>query len=228
MGSFLIIWPEEKATEALFSMIKISAELHRAADIMAYKSNPKIVTKFNGDNYTVDVQMSLHVGEIIEGPIGSTIKVMPDYISSSIALAKKIQSLNSFYAKNLIMTESFFRYLDPKAKQICRKIDCIILPTTLEPFDIYTFDLQEVSLPDYKRMNMNDDEYKIENRKPGDPIIIGMANMECEVNQLFGVDHDVLGMLKHIPSYFEGFFNKGLDAYKKGQWQDSIQNIEQA
>ena len=77
-------------------------------------------------------------------------------------------------------------------------------------------------------MNMNDDEYKIENRKPGDPIIIGMANMECEVNQLFGVDHDVLGMLKHIPSYFEGFFNKGLDAYKKGQWQDSIQNIEQA
>jgi hypothetical protein len=227
MGSFLVIWPDYKSTEALFAMIKTSAELHRATDIMAYKSNPKIVTKF-GDNYIVDIQIGLHIGEIIEGPIGSNIKVMPDYISSSVSLAKKIQSLNSFYLTNLLTTDLFFNSLSPEAQKLCRKIDSVMVPASLEPFDLYTFDLSEVSLPDFKRMNMKDDEYKLENRKLGDPIIIGMANMECEVYQLFGVDNDILGMQKSIPSYFNGLFNSGLESYKKGSWQESVQFIEQA
>ena len=228
MGSFLIIWPEDKATEAFFAMIKTSAELHRASDIMAYKANPKITQRFNKDNYAVDIEMSLHIGEIIEGPIGSNIKVMPDYISPSITLAKKIQSLNLMYATNLLMTDVFYQCLDIKAQQICRNIDTIMLPGNVEPFDLYTFDLSEVSLPDFKRMNVNDDEYKIENRKPGDPIIIGVSNMECEVHQLFGIDHDVLGMLKSISSYFNSSFSAGLDCYKKGQWQDALLAIAKA
>lgn len=227
MGSFLIVWPESKATEALFAMIKTSAELHRATDIMAYKSNPKIVARFQ-DQYVVNIHMSLHIGEIIEGAIGSNIKVMPDYISPSINLGKTIQALNNTYETNIIMSDSFYNCLNPKAQQVCRKIDCVMLKNAPEAFQIYTFDLSEVSLPDFKRMNMNDDEYKIENRKPGDPIIIGMANMQCEVYQLFGIDNDILGMQKCIPSYFTGLFNNGLDLYFKGQWQESIQNIEQA
>ena len=50
MGEFLLIWPDNKATNALVALIKIYAEINRASDIFAYKSNNKIVTKF-GDGY---------------------------------------------------------------------------------------------------------------------------------------------------------------------------------
>lgn len=227
MGSFLIVWPEDKADEALFAAIKTYAELHRANDIMAYKLNPKIVTGIR-ENYMVDIQMGLHIGEIIEGPIGSNIKVMPDYINPSIELSKKIQSLNFLYSTNLIMSEVFFKNLDVRAQEICRKIDHVIMKGWVDPIEIYTFDLMEVSLPDAKRMNMNDEEYNINDRRPGDPIFIGVDNMNFEVYELFGADNDVLGMLKGIPNYFNGLFNKGLELYTKGHWQDSNQIIEQA
>ena len=227
MGSFLMIWPEEQANEALFAAVKIYAELHRANDIMAYKLNPKIVTGIK-ENYMVDIQMALNIGEIIEGPIGSNIKVMPDFINPSISTTMKLQALNQLYATNLIMTDMFYEILDSKAQQICRKIDSIMLRNSSSQHDIYTFELSEVSLPDFKRMNMNDDEFSIEDRKPGDPIVLGLANIECEAYQLFEIDNDVLGMLKAVPNYFNGMFANSLELYKKGNWQEALQIIEQA
>jgi hypothetical protein len=226
MSGFLMLWDENKTCEALVALIKTYAELHRANDIMAYKSNPKISGKFQSNNYMVDLQMSAHVGEIIEGPIGSNIKIMPDYIGPSISLAKKVQSLNSFYETNLLMTDSFYSSLPPHGQKGCRKIDNVQIAGHFDPIELYTFDLSEVNLPDVKRLNMNDEEYKIDNRKPGDPVYDGGYEFkDYEAQDLFGTDNDIVTMTK-TASVIDAKFSQGLELYLNGSWVEAYKVLD--
>lgn len=61
--------------------MKIVAELRRALDVSAYSKHPKIKSRFN-DQYNVKVALALHIGQAIEGTIGSEVyKVDAAYIS---------------------------------------------------------------------------------------------------------------------------------------------------
>jgi len=226
ISGFLMLWQENKASEALVAMIKMYAELHRATDIMAYKSNPKIVTKFQSNTYVVDIQMAAHIGDLIEGPVGSNIKIMPDYIGPSIALTRKIQALNSLYETNLLFSDSFYNALVPQAHKGCRKIDNIMISGHPEPIELYTFDLSEVSLPDVKRLNMNDEEFKIESRKPGDPVYDGGYEFkDYEARDLFGTDNDIVMMAK-ANVMIDAKFNQGLELYLSGSWFDAYKILD--
>lgn len=226
ISGFLMLWHESKACEALVAMIKMYAELHRATDIMAYKSNPKIITKFQSNTYVVDLQMAAHIGELIEGPVGSNIKITPDYLGPSIALTKKIQTLNNLYETNLLFSDSFYNALLPQAHKGCRKIDNIMVTGHPEPIELYTFDLSEVSLPDAKRLNMNDEEFKIENRKPGDPVYDGGYDFQdYEAKDLFGTDNDIVNMSK-ANTVIDAKFNQGLELYLNGSWFDAYKVLD--
>ena len=226
MSGFLMLWDENKTCEALVALIKTYAELHRANDIMAYKSNPKISGKFQSNNYMVDLQMAAHIGEIIEGPIGSNIKIMPDYIGPSIALAKKVQALNSLYETNLLFTDSFYNSLPSQGQKGCRKIDNILINGHFEPIELYTFDLSEVNLPDVKRLNMNDEEYKIDNRKPGDPVYDGGYEFkDYEAQDLFGTDNDIVTMVKSA-SVIDSKFSQSLELYLSGSWSEAYKILD--
>ena len=227
MGRFLMLWEENRATEALLAMIKISAELHRAADITAYKTNPRIIPKF-GENYYVNVLMALDVGWVVQGPVGSSIKVDPGYISPRLSLCELLIKSTEEFGVPLVFTESFFEILDEKAQVSCRKIDSILTDMTKEPFGLYTFDLvEEVPLPDQKREADARQDYDL--RRLGDPIFTSdVSHIPMTTSILFDLDHDVNSMLKAVSPQFLDFFNKGLQAYQSGYWQDALLYIDRA
>eukprot|EP00358_Blepharisma_japonicum_P000620 CAMPEP_0202953676 /NCGR_PEP_ID=MMETSP1395-20130829/47785_1 /ASSEMBLY_ACC=CAM_ASM_000871 /TAXON_ID=5961 /ORGANISM="Blepharisma japonicum, Strain Stock R1072" /LENGTH=477 /DNA_ID=CAMNT_0049667939 /DNA_START=800 /DNA_END=2234 /DNA_ORIENTATION=+ len=229
LGVFLITWPDNKASDALVSLIKVSAELHRATDIMAYKSNPKIVTKF-GDNYLVDIAMTAHIGWIIQGPLGSTIKVAPGYISPSIDLCKKLLTAVDEFRVPMLLTEEFYRNLDEKGQSACRRIGNITIQELSETMGLYTFDLtDEVPLPDHRRVA--EGQFELEKRRIGDPIIlneIDIEGLEFTPEHLFLFDNDIVMMQRSIPSQFQDIFAKGLEAFESGNWIDAKQILEEA
>ena len=90
-----------------------------------------------------------------------------------------------------------------------------------EPIELFTFDLSEVNLPDVKRLNMNDEEFKIDSRKPGDPVYDGGYDFQdYEAEDLFGTDNDIVTMIK-TGSVIDSKFNQGLELYLKGIWGDA-------
>lgn len=227
LGNFLIVWPEDKATDALVSLIKVSAELHRATDIMAYKSNPKIVTKF-GDNYLVDIVMAAHIGWIIQGPLGSSVKVAPGYISPSIDLCKKLLEATEEFRVPLLFTEEFYCALDERAQNACRRVVNITIPELYQSMGLFTFDLNdEVPLPDHRRIA--DGQFDLEKRKFGDPIILSdVDGLKFDAGHLFQLDNDIVMMQRSVPSQFISMFSRGLEAFENGEWQDAKQIIEEA
>ncbi|CAG9332402.1 unnamed protein product [Blepharisma stoltei] len=229
LGIFTITWPETKASDALVSLIKISAELHRATDIMAYKSNPKIVTKF-GDNYLVDIAMAAHIGWIIQGPLGSNIKVAPGYISPSIDLCKKLIMAVEEFKVPLLLTGEFYSSLEEKGQNACRRIGNVMIQELEAFMGLYTFDLtDEVPLPDHRRVA--EGQFDIDKRKPGDPIIlneIDIEDLEFTPEHLFLFDNDIVMMQRSVPTQFQGVFAKGLEAFEAGNWADAKQILDEA
>ena len=54
---------------AVFSLVKMIADITKAYSLQKYKNNPMMQKRIN--NYEVKMGFGLHVGWAIEGPIGS-------------------------------------------------------------------------------------------------------------------------------------------------------------
>jgi class 3 adenylate cyclase len=86
---------EEIADKALISSVKTVAELMRDTHLQNYSRHPKISPKFG--NYKTEISFGIHVGNSIEGSIGTKMKVDALYISSDVVIAQRVDGLNELY-----------------------------------------------------------------------------------------------------------------------------------
>jgi hypothetical protein len=81
--------------------------------------------------FSVTLGFGLHVGWAIEGPIGSTAKIDPSYLSIHANLSETLESLTKVYSVPLLMTGDFVSLLSPAFRLLCRKVDRVVFSTRL-------------------------------------------------------------------------------------------------
>jgi hypothetical protein len=147
---------EEIADKALISAVKTIAELQREQDLQAYSKHPKILPNF-GKEYKTDLNFGLHVGNSIEGSIGTDMKVDALYLSPDTQIANRIESLNENYGTQILMSGEFYDLLSEKGQQAVRQIDQVIIKESQSVVkQIWTFDMKEID-PIYEE-EKDDDE----------------------------------------------------------------------
>lgn len=211
MGAFVIIWKSTEATEALIAMIKVVAEIQRAVDIAAYKSHPKIKPKFN-DKYSVSLGIGLHIGRIVQGPIGSDHKIDAGFLSPQIEFVEKLlEYVEDFKGMSILMSEHFHSSLINQAKNYCRRIDTVLTEYDSQPFGLFTFDMDEVFLPENQRAD---------HTEIGEVILKHDMDTYHDLAQLFILDYDISEMHKKFGEY--ELFDMGLEQFVKGNWSDAL------
>jgi len=89
------------------------AELFREQDLQAYSKHPKISPKF-GKDYKTELSFGIHVGNAIEGSIGTDMKVDALYLSPDVQIANRIEELNEKYKTQILLSGEFYDLLSEK------------------------------------------------------------------------------------------------------------------
>ena len=190
----------------------------------------------------------MHVGWLIEGPVGSNFKIDALYLSPSITIWTKLQYLSEdVYDCSIMMTEDFKHCLSPTSlmlkftrppledegesepiritAQSLRLIDRVFMKWKGIPMDLYSFDIW---IPEV-------DIIPPENHLLGDLIV----NPHIEENEdmekvkkyplsyMFAVDEDVYNLQKHrFGNDFYVEYNEAFEAYIDGEWEYAVESIE--
>lgn len=132
------------ADKAFIHAVKTIAELSRAQTLEAYSKHPRIVPRF-GTNYKAKVTFGLHVGNSIEGSIGTDMKVDALNISSDTQIAQRIEELNENYKSQVLMTGELHAMLSERAQGVMRHIDYVMFDETQGAIkSLYTFDIGKI------------------------------------------------------------------------------------
>lgn len=88
-------------------------------------------------NYRCAMGMGLHVGEAVEGAIGTPQKIDATYISLHVNNAEFLESSTKAYKVPLLMSHFFYDRLSPVAKEKCRMLDVVKVTDSLT-FQVWT------------------------------------------------------------------------------------------
>ena len=119
----------ETADKALISAVKTVAELGRAQDLQAYSRHPKIAPRFQS-NYQTRITFGIHVGNAIEGSVGTEMKIDALYLSPDTQIALRIEELCEPYKSQILISEEFNSLLSDRGQLAVRKIDDIVMKET--------------------------------------------------------------------------------------------------
>lgn len=76
-------------------------------------------------DYRCAMGMGLHVGEAVEGAIGTPQKIDATYISLHVNNSEFLESSTKAYKVPLLMSHFFYNHLSLPAKQKCRMVDVV-------------------------------------------------------------------------------------------------------
>ena len=92
-------------------------------------------------NFEVRLGMGLHLGESIEGAIGSYYKIDASYISNHQKMSERLEGATKAFGCPLLISEALHHHLSRKTKEYCRCVDWVIFPGTTDPVHLYTIDV---------------------------------------------------------------------------------------
>ena len=98
-------------------------------------------------NYEVRLGLGLHLGECIEGALGSEYKIDPTYLSPHVKMSERLESSTKIYGVPLLLSEYLWKYLTKKTKSYCRQVDWVIMKGSTKPMKLFTIDIKPDNLP---------------------------------------------------------------------------------
>lgn len=127
------------ADHALIGYLKIIAEINRNKDILAYRSEPRLVTTV-GEEFKVRMGFGLHAGWAIEGAVGSIYKVDATYLSPHVNMAARLETSSRQYGVPLLASHFVHELMSETAQSRCRRVDIVTVKGSEVPISIYTYD----------------------------------------------------------------------------------------
>lgn len=106
-------------------------------------------------NFTPNVSFALHIGNAIEGMIGSQFKIENCYVSKNMVVLEKIKQLLPVYSVDILMSDAFYSQLSEDMKEICRLIDVVKFKESITYTKLYTVDIN-TNLPTNEEEDLND------------------------------------------------------------------------
>lgn len=206
LASLPPITATQLADNALYAFLKITVDIENSnqrGELRQYRNDERLRSRFP-DGYSVRMGYGLHLGWAIEGAIGSKLKIDASYLSPNVNMASRLEAATKQYGSPILMSHHFANSLSPAAHRFCRRIDRVTVKGSKDPVDVYTFDVTDI--PDY----------------------LGVRNKFARARAHFDSDPNVAYLQKSIERTFFAIFERGVELYLNGNWQDSVESLEQA
>ena len=161
----------------------------------------------------------LHAGWAIEGAVGSLQKVDATYLSPHVNMAARMEVATRQFGVSLLMTRSFHKLLSEPAQKQCRKIDVVTVKGSNVPMPIYTFDtLQNQVFPQLRAPKLSSLTL---------PEIL-TRQAENYDTSTWNSDPDLIQLRCLATPVFMKVFEKGVNDYLGGHWEEARENLEKA
>ena len=204
---------------ALFSILKMYAEINRSYVLVKYVNNERLKARI-GKNYKVKLGFGLHFGWAIEGAIGSYHKVDVSYLSPNVNMASWLESNTKDYGVALLISGEFFDLLTPEIKKHCRKIDVLGTPGTPAPLRVYTPHISDKAFEFPKQEPLKQHVLKTKECYTFKKLLKNeIAAGKYVGPSLFENDIDVRLLTCRNNLEFIEIFDKAFVAFEKGDWQ---------
>ena len=212
----------------LICFIRILIEINKSYKLAEYRHHKGLNARMK--NYKTRLGFGLHLGQSIEGAIGSMFKIDASYLSTNVNMANELEENTKTFKKELIMSGDFYDYLSEDAKRYLRLLD-IFKTKSGEITRLYSIDLDlECIQIEKKKDSMfkeNNAEKKMEiikqKRKMAkilyDDIVI---RHKSDIWNEFVTDEDEFRLVREkYPDEFVDIYNSGMEAFKKGSWEEA-------
>jgi hypothetical protein len=117
------------AEKAVIAAVKTIAELARANDLLAYSKHPRISHRF-GEKHSIKISFAMHLGNAIEGAVGSEQKVDALFLSKDSQIVGRIDELCDTYDRPILLTSAIYNIMTEKSQEFCRRLDVILMKET--------------------------------------------------------------------------------------------------
>ena len=125
---------------AVFSFVKIIAELSKSPKMLKYANNQALKDRIK--NFTgVKMGFGMHVGWAIEGAIGSRFKIDASYLSPNVNMASRLEAATKQFGVSTLFSGQLVQLMTPNNRRLMRKIDCVTVKGSIEPIELFTLDL---------------------------------------------------------------------------------------
>ena len=212
----------------LICFIRILIEINKSYKLAEYRHHKGLNARMK--NYKTRLGFGLHLGQSIEGAIGSMFKIDASYLSTNVNMANELEENTKIFKKELIMSGDFYDYLSEDAKRYVRLLD-IFKTKSGEITRLYSIDLDLECIPIEKKKDSmfkeNNAEKKMEiikqKRKMAkilyDDIVI---RHKSDIWNEFVTDEDEFRLVREkYPDEFVDIYNSGMEAFKKGSWEEA-------
>lgn len=88
----------------------------------------------------IQMGYGLHYGWAIEGAIGSSLKIDASYLSPHVNTAARLEAATKQYKQQFLMSGAFVVRLSAANRQLCRKLDSVVLVGQTMPTKLFTWD----------------------------------------------------------------------------------------
>jgi len=210
------------ADMSIIAFSKIIAAVHTSSMLAtSYRGHPSLQLRL-GSNYRVCLNIGLHAGWAVEGAVGSEFKIDASYISPHVAIAGNIETATNLYGVSLVASETVVNLCSSGMAAKCRLIDRVHIPGSHVPLELYSIDLDFLTLP-------------VDTTPPLD--IVWNARERFKVRQfldaekkeklagdfdlmaLFDRDKSIARMRQKYTQQFLQVFKMGYENYSEGEWQ---------
>lgn len=235
---FLLIWrlgtllPEQQmrlADMAMISFIRILGCCHNSKVLAEYREHPGLMQRL-GSSCRVNLTFGLHSGWAIEGAVGSEFKIDASYLSPNVSIAESIEDATRIYNVSLIASETVVGCCSKRMASMCRLIDKVHMKGSKDPFTLFTFDLDwmSVRVKDFPTKL----EWSVRQRFKARQIMELEKEKkwadDLDAIQTFILDSkDVNAMRKPYTEEFLQLFNMGYQNYSQGEWEVARRLLEE-
>ena len=212
----------------LICFIRILIEINKSYKLSEYRHHKGLNARMK--NYKTRLGFGLHLGQSIEGAIGSMFKIDASYLSTNVNMANELEENTKTFKKELIMSGDFYDYLSEDAKRYVRLLD-IFKTKNGQITRLYSIDLDLESIPIEKKKDSMFKEDNIEKkwelikqkRKISkilyDDIVL---RHKSDIWNEFVNDEDEFRLVREkYPDNFVDDYNNGMEQFRKGNWFDA-------
>ena len=212
----------------LICFIRILIEINKSYKLAEYRHHKGLNARMK--NYKTRLGFGLHLGQSIEGAIGSMFKIDASYLSTDVNMANELEENTKTFKKELIMSGDFYDYLSEDAKAYVRLLD-IFKSKSGQIIRLYSIDLDLENIPIEKQKDSMFKENNIEKkweiikqkRKISkilyDDIVI--RHKSDIWNEFVSEDDDFKLVRENYPNEFVETYNNGMEEFKKGNWLEA-------
>jgi len=205
--------------KALVGFLKVIIEVNRDTQLLAYRDDERLSTPGSDGGFLLRMGFGLHAGWAIEGAVGSLQKVDATYLSPHVNMAARMEAATRQFGVSILLTRNFFKLLSESAQAHCRKIDVVTVKGSNVPMPIYTYDtfqnqvFPQLRAPKYSNLSLQE-------------VLTRQAD-NYDLSTWMS-DPDLLQLRCLATPEFLKLFDKGLNNYLGGHWEEARTILEKA